>query len=233
MSMPQFKFKVHLSGTVIVHSRSEEDARKELHRFDDWGEAVKLQKLELIAIDGKPPLRGRAGEMIGPKRPRVLYREGAYRITRRTDTKNGSLQITASTDGKRYRRSGGQDLREAKRRLARLRAEIESGWRPGDQRDDRWQTVARRVWRRHQLSVRDRGIPFDLIPTDVYLLLQLADFRCSVSGIEFSRGEKMGPRGLTDPWAPSLDRIDTTASTTARATSATTCGSSAWQRISR
>jgi hypothetical protein len=87
-------------------------------------------------------------------------------------------------------------------------AEIETGWRPGEQKSDSWQIVASRLRRRHKKSAEDRCIPFELSPAEIYQLMLATDFRCAISGIAFSRGEKMGPRGLTDPWAPSIDRID-------------------------
>lgn len=135
-----------------------------------------------------------------------LYREGKYRVVRRGD---GYLQIGCTIDGRRYRFSGGVDLAEAKAKILAFDTEVGTGWRPGDQKDNNnWLAVARRMWRRHKQNAELRQMVFKLTVPQVYQLLHEANFHCTVSGIAFSRGEKMGPRAISDPWAPSIDRLD-------------------------
>jgi hypothetical protein len=53
--MPEFEFKVELSAAVRIIARSEEQARKTLlDPVIEWGRHAKIERQELIAIDGKP-----------------------------------------------------------------------------------------------------------------------------------------------------------------------------------
>lgn len=111
-------------------------------------------------------------------------------------------------DGRRYRFTVGRDLKSAKERLAVFRMEVDSGWRPGEQRKETWKiVVAARLRLRQAGAAKKRGIPFHLTAGQVYALLKDAEFRCSISGIALSKHE-IGLRGVVDPWGPSLDRID-------------------------
>lgn len=136
-----------------------------------------------------------------------LYRQGPLRIVLRKDTE--ALQIVGTCDGKRYRVGAGIDLRQAKRKLADLLFEIESGWRPGRTQGD-WDKVVSRIHARHKWSAKHRGIPFSIGEADVYALMTESGFRCPLSGIAFSKAipAKGDLLSLRDPWAPSIDRID-------------------------
>jgi hypothetical protein len=69
-----------------------------------------------------------------------------------------------------------------------------------------WKTVAELACRRTEVSARNRGIPFDLKPADIFQRMKETDFRCAVSGIPLAKRMVLG--GIRDPWAPSIDRIE-------------------------
>lgn len=136
----------------------------------------------------------------------TVFREGPYRLVRRKDI--ASLMINARVDGTRYRVSTGtDDLRRAKRKLADFIAEVESGYKPkllvGA---EGWAALAKALTARARWRAKARGIPFQITASQVYGLMQRADFRCTVSGIAFSKPERKALE--REPWAPSIDRID-------------------------
>jgi hypothetical protein len=137
-----------------------------------------------------------------------LFEHGPFRLVRRKDT--GSIVIVGTVQGKRYRVTAGKDLRLAKRQLAELMFELESGWRPGDSGELGWDVIAARITGRHKWGARTRNIPFDLVPSDVLALMKASAFRCPLSGISFSRTApvKGDTFSIRDPWAPSIDRLD-------------------------
>jgi hypothetical protein len=135
------------------------------------------------------------------RRPREL------KIVRRPDT--GTLQITGTYDGKRYRISAGPDFARAKQQLINFISELESGWRPSRAVPNDWQKIVMRIHRRHKSGAKSRDIPFDISPGDVWSLIKESGFHCPLSGIEFSKiAPGNDPLGLRDPWGPSIDRID-------------------------
>lgn len=134
-----------------------------------------------------------------------------YQVGGLTLFKRGSVyHIRGTHEGKRIRVSTGSgDLRLARLALDDLHAELESGWRAdpeGFTLDISWAAVAKWIHARHKVSAKERGIPFDIAPADVYSAMQATGFRCAVSGIDFSR--RVGPLADPDPWSPSLDRIE-------------------------
>ncbi len=129
------------------------------------------------------------------------YRKGPLYLVSR----DGMFQIHGTFDGKRIRVSTKTDqLRDAKTALDDLHGELHSGWRE-TQSNQSWKSVARSICTRHRSSAKERGIPFQISPSEVYRLMKATDFRCAVSGISFSR---KGSAGAPDPWAPSIDRIE-------------------------
>lgn len=135
---------------------------------------------------------------------RILYVEGRYRIVERTD-RVGYLQITATINGQRYRIAAGTDLRQAKSRLQAFIYEMESGYRPGAESGS-WEAIAKAVTLRQKYAAKDRSIPFEITSWQVYSMMREIGFKCSVSGIALSKRAK--GEGEVDPWAPSIDRID-------------------------
>ena len=137
---------------------------------------------------------------------RTVFREGAYRLVKRTDRL--SLTIEATVYGKRYRISTGEtSLPRAQRKLADFMAEVESGYKPkllvGA---DEWQLLATALTARARWRAKTRGIPFMLNAPFVYGLMKQAEFRCSISGIAFAKPDRKALE--REPWAPSIDRID-------------------------
>ena len=133
-----------------------------------------------------------------------VFRDGEFYLIQR----DGFYHLYGTWDGKRIRRScQTKDLVEAKLQLDNLKRECLSGWRAEyDDPATDWRTVARLVHKRHRASARDRNMPFDLEPAQVYDLMQSTGFRCAVSGIPFSK--YVAETAWRDPWAPSLDRIE-------------------------
>lgn len=62
------------------------------------------------------------------------------------------------------------------------------------------------VYRKARNSARTRGIDFYLLPHHVSDLYEQSGGKCSLTGIPFEYYYKTGDR--TPPWAPSLDRIE-------------------------
>ena len=122
--------------------------------------------------------------------------------------RGGRYAVHGMLDGKRVRKScGTNNLARAKLVLDSIRRQHEMGW--SDDYNDpnkHWKDVAEQMWSRAKHSAYKRGMPFELRPGDVYHLLKLADFRCSLSGIPLSK--RIASDGRRDPWAASIDRIE-------------------------
>jgi len=109
--------------------------------------------------------------------------------------------------GKRIRRScKTHHLDWAQRFLFSLKREYDSSFRDeyNDPNTD-WKVVAEFAWKRSMHSAGKRLIPFDITPADILHLMKETDFRCAVSGIPLAK--RVMPDGSRDPWAPSIDRI--------------------------
>ncbi|RPJ20099.1 MAG: hypothetical protein EHM33_29160 [Chloroflexi bacterium] len=122
--------------------------------------------------------------------------------------RGGRYAVHGMLDGKRVRKScGTNNLAQAKIILDSIRRQHEMGW-ADDYNDPNksWRDVAKEMWSRAKHSADKRGIPFELRPGDVYHLMKLADYRCSLSGILLSK--RIASDGRRDPWAASLDRIE-------------------------
>lgn len=132
-----------------------------------------------------------------------IYQKGGLRLFQR-----GTIyHIRGTLDGQRIRRSTGSgDLRIARIALDDVFAELQSGWYRQDNADASWKDVAKWVHARQRQAAKDRGIPFDLIPSEVYAMMLATNFRCAISGIDLAK--KVGPNATPDPWAASLDRIE-------------------------
>lgn len=133
---------------------------------------------------------------------------GPLKLSKRADT--GSWQICGSYGGRYYRVGVGRDILHAKKRLMEFYFDLEAGWRPGATPQDDWEKVAVRVHARHKANAKYRGIPFDITPAMVHSLMKAGGYRCSISGIAYSKRApgKGDQLSLRDPWAPSIDRID-------------------------
>ena len=64
------------------------------------------------------------------------------------------------------------------------------------------------LWRRAKERARQRGLRFEIVPSEVASLLSMAGGRCSITGVPFDY-EKLG-KHMRRPWAPSLDRREPT-----------------------
>jgi len=135
---------------------------------------------------------------------REIFRDGEFYLIQR----DGFYHLYGTWDGKQIRRScRTKNLVEAKLQLDTLKRECMSGWRSEyDDPSTDWRMVARMVHKRHRASARDRNMPFDLEPAQVFEMMQSTGFRCAVSGIPFSK--YTSETAWRDPWAPSLDRIE-------------------------
>lgn len=133
-----------------------------------------------------------------------LYQDEELYLTQRGEI----YYLNGTLDGKRIRQScGTQDFEEAKLFLHRFKREHVEGWREAYDGIDRdWQTLAKMVHDRHKKSSDQRGIPFNLKPSDVFRMMRSTGFRCAVSGIPFAK--RFADYGKRDPWAPSIDRIE-------------------------
>lgn len=138
-----------------------------------------------------------------------IGKAGPFRLTTRADT--GSFVIVGTFNGRRHRINAGYDLRLARQQLADVLFEAQSGWREkviagGED----WQRVATRITGRHKSAAAYRKIPFQIVPSDVFALMKAGDFHCPLSGIPFSNlpPPKNDQLGISNPWAPSIDRID-------------------------
>jgi hypothetical protein len=122
--------------------------------------------------------------------------------------RNGFYAMHGTLDGKRVRKGcGTKDLAKAKLFLENFRREYEHGWRDGYEQGDRdWKAVAAMACHRARSGALKRGIPFELKPAIVYAMMKETAFRCSVSGIPFSK--RFVQAGDRDPWGPSIDRIE-------------------------
>lgn len=132
------------------------------------------------------------------------YQLGPLRLVMR----GSYYYIHGTYEGKLIRRAcGTADLRTARVALDDLHSELESGWRSPEGPDISWRAVAKWVCARQRVSAKERGIPFQIDAFDVYKEMQRFGFRCSISGIPFSRSAKANG-GEPDPWSASLDRIE-------------------------
>lgn len=122
--------------------------------------------------------------------------------------RNGIYAVHGTIGGQRIRVSAKtSDHRQAQVFLEDLRHEHLSGWRDGyDDASVSWKSVAGIVCARQRGAAKKRGMIFDLTPSFVFAMMERADFRCSVSGIPFSK--KATSLGEVDPWAASIDRIE-------------------------
>lgn len=121
--------------------------------------------------------------------------------------RDGLYYVHGTFEDKRIRVSTkSSDLLSAKRFLDGLAHEMTSGWRSNAIERNEWTTVATVVCQRHRTHSKARGIPFEINKLDVYKAMEVAGFRCAVSGIAFSR--RMPEDRDPDPWSPSIDRID-------------------------
>lgn len=122
--------------------------------------------------------------------------------------RNGNYHLHGMVDGKRVRKScRTSDLAKAKLFLENFRRGHEHGWRDGYEQGDRdWKTVAAMACHRARSGALKRGIPFELKPAIIYAMMKETNFRCSVSGIPFSK--RFAEAGSRDPWGPSIDRIE-------------------------
>lgn len=132
------------------------------------------------------------------------YNLGRLKLKRRGPT----YHISGTYDGKRIRRStGARDIRQARAVLDDMYAESMTGWRaPSIDGEVSWGDVAKWVCARHRVTAKERGIPFDVTPSEIYKMMRATKFRCSVSGIGLTR--KAGANAEPDPWSASLDRIE-------------------------
>lgn len=121
---------------------------------------------------------------------------------------NNRYYVHGTLDGKRIRktcRTNRQD--RAERFLEIFKREYISGFQTDyDDPDRDWQEVAALACQRQEANANKRGIPFKLKPNDVYLSMRSTRFRCAVSGIPLAKRLVLG--GERDPWAPSIDRIE-------------------------
>ena len=62
------------------------------------------------------------------------------------------------------------------------------------------------IFKSAQQGARTRGLPFDLTLEDVQAMAEAQDGVCAVTGMRFSL--RKPKRGIKKPWAPSIDRID-------------------------
>jgi hypothetical protein len=122
--------------------------------------------------------------------------------------RNGRYAVHGMLDGKRVRQAcGTTNLVRAKQVLESIRHQHEMGW-DDDYNDPNkhWKDVANEMWARAKHSAYKRRIQFEIRPGDVYHLMKLVDFRCSLSGIPLSK--RIASDGRRDPWAASIDRIE-------------------------
>jgi len=122
--------------------------------------------------------------------------------------RDGMYAMHGTLDGKRVRVGCRiNDLAKAKLFLENFKREHEHGWRDGYEQGDRdWKEVASLVCNRHRSGALKRGMPFQLKPKIIYAMMKETGFRCSVSGIPFSK--RFAESGRVDPWGPSVDRIE-------------------------
>lgn len=133
-----------------------------------------------------------------------VYRDDNFYLVMRDDF----YHVHGMLDGKRVRKStGSRDLAKAKLFLEGFKRQSEESWRDIFANDDRdWQAVAAMMCARHRASAAKRGMPFELKPKDIFAMMKMVGFRCSVSGMSLSK--KFAGDGRRDPWAPSIDRIE-------------------------
>lgn len=138
-----------------------------------------------------------------------IDRAGPFRLTVRKDT--GAFVITGTFNNHRHRINAGHDLRLARQQLSAVLFEAQIGWREkviagGED----WRRIAARITGRHKSAAAFRKIPFHIIPSDVFALMKASDFHCPLSGIPFSNlpPPKNDQLGISNPWAPSIDRLD-------------------------
>lgn len=67
--------------------------------------------------------------------------------------------------------------------------------------------TARRLVSRSRASAQSRGMDFNVTPESIYDLMEASKFHCCLSGIAFSTADRL-PGDTRNPWAPSIDRID-------------------------
>lgn len=133
-----------------------------------------------------------------------VYRDEELYIVER----NGRLAVHGMLDGKRVRQAcGTSNLARAILVLESIRRQHEMGWDDDNSDPNKhWKTVAQEMWDRAKHSAYKRRIPFEIRPGDVYHLMKVVDFRCSLSGILLSK--RIASDGRRDPWAASIDRIE-------------------------
>jgi hypothetical protein len=125
----------------------------------------------------------------------LIKRGEYYHIRGRHNDK--LIRVTTNTD----------NLKTAKTALDELVTEYLSGWREREiDSSSSWMFVANTVWSRQRATAKRRGLPFEITSSDVYNLMKEGEFRCSISGIPFSR--RIPLEATMDPWAPSIDRIE-------------------------
>lgn len=122
--------------------------------------------------------------------------------------RNGWYSVQGTLDGTRVRKSCGTKLQStAEMILERMKREYISGFEMDYADPNReWKEVAKLACERQEASAKNRGIPFNLKPGDVYTSMRSTGYRCAVSGIPLAKRLVLG--GERDPWAPSIDRIE-------------------------
>jgi len=133
-----------------------------------------------------------------------FYNGGRLRLYKR----GAVYHIRGTYNGKLVRRTTGRgDIRMATVALNDLYTELQTEWRVDKNSEDAsWHRVARWMCARQKTQAKWRGIPFELTPGDVYEMMRLAEFRCSLSGIALTKRTK--PDDQPDPWSASIDRIE-------------------------
>jgi hypothetical protein len=133
-----------------------------------------------------------------------VYDTGSLKLYKRGPI----FHVRGTYDGKIIRKSTGHsDWHLANRMLDDLKTSLKHDWRVDkDAKDISWYHVAKWVCARQKTQAKWRSIPFDLKPNDIYEMMRTAQFRCSLSGIDFTK--RIRPDGQPDPWSASIDRIE-------------------------
>ena len=134
---------------------------------------------------------------------RKIFREGEFYLVER----DGRYAVHGTWCGKRIRRAcKTHSLDWAQRFLYNLKREYDTGFKDEYNDPNRdWKMVAEFAWKRAMHSSGKRSIPFDITPADIFHLMKETEFRCAVSGIPLAK--RVVADGSRDPWAPSVDRI--------------------------
>jgi hypothetical protein len=127
-----------------------------------------------------------------------------YVVARRKASGRVYYYLTMKRDGRRYEHPLGSDLQRALEDASKIKSQLGmTGFRHSEALKDE---AASELYRKVLKGAKARGLPVSMTLDDVRGLLQESGGRCSLTGFRFNENWDTARR--IRPWAPSIDRKD-------------------------